>query len=219
MRAGLHYVAFNIGASTLFLLALGLLYGLLGTLNMAEMAARVAEVPAGDLALVEAAAGLLLVVFCAKAALLPMYLWLPQTYTQAPAAVAALFAIMTKVGAYSILRLYVLAFGPDAGASSLLAAQWLLPAAMLTLALGMIGVLAARSLSQLASFAVIGSMGTLLIAVGLFTAQATAAALYYMLHSTLAVAALFLIAEPLAGHVVEPLVYGRSTGLSPVERP
>ena len=67
MRAGLHYVAFNIAASTLFLVALGLLYGLLGTLNMAEMAVRVAEVPTGDLALVQAAAGLLIVVFCAKA--------------------------------------------------------------------------------------------------------------------------------------------------------
>src|SRR5690606_1569943 len=110
LRAGLHYVAFNIAASTLFLIALGLLYGLLGTLNMAELAVRVAQAPAQDLALVQAAAGLLLVVFCAKAALLPLYLWLPQTYTHAPAAVAALFAVMTKVGLYAVLRVCTLVF-------------------------------------------------------------------------------------------------------------
>jgi multicomponent K+:H+ antiporter subunit D len=77
MRAGLHYVVFNITASTLFLVALGLLYGLTGTLNMAEMALRVANAEPEDLALIQAASGILLVVFCAKAALLPMYLWLP----------------------------------------------------------------------------------------------------------------------------------------------
>ena len=195
VRAGVQYVVVNLVGSTLFLIAVGLIYSVTGTLNMADLAVKVPEVAAGDRALLHAGALLLLLVFGVKAALVPVHFWLPGTYGSTSAVVAALFAIMTKVGAYSILRLYVLAFGPEAGASALLAAQWLLPAAMLTLALGMIGVLAARSLSQLASFAVIGSMGTLLIAVGLFSAQATSAALYYMLHSTLAVAALFLIAE------------------------
>ena len=108
MRAGLHYVVFNIAASTLFLIALGLLYGLLGTLNMAEMSLRIATADAGDVALIRAASGLLLVVFCAKAALLPLYLWLPSAYARAPAAVVALFAIMTKLGVYAVLRGYTL---------------------------------------------------------------------------------------------------------------
>ncbi len=195
VRAGVQYVVVNLVGSTLFLIAVGLIYSVTGTLNMADLAVKVPAVEAGDLALLHAGALLLLLVFGVKAALVPVHFWLPGTYGSTSAVVAALFAIMTKVGAYCILRLYILAFGPEAGDSALLAAPWLLPAAMLTLTLGMIGVLAARNLSQLASFAVIGSMGMLLIAVGLFTAQATSAALYYMLHSTLAAAALFLIAE------------------------
>src|SRR5690606_14912410 len=113
MSAGLHYVAFNIAASTLFLIALGLVYGVFGTLNMAEIAVRVAEVPPGSLLLAKATIGLLLVVFCAKAALLPLYLWLPEAYTRAPAAVAALFTIMTKVGIYAVLRVSSLMLGDD----------------------------------------------------------------------------------------------------------
>ncbi|MBP7418521.1 MAG: hypothetical protein KA911_07950, partial [Xanthomonadales bacterium] len=94
--------------------------------------------------------------------------------------------------------LYVLAFGADAGAAAWLAAPWLLPAGLLTLVLGMTGVLAARSLGQMASFAVIGSMGMLLATVAVFTPQATSAALYYLIHSTLAAGALFLVADLVA---------------------
>lgn len=194
MRAGLHYVAFNIGASTLFLLALGLLYGLLGTLNMAEMAARVAEVPAGDLVLVEAAAGMLLVVFCAKAALLPLYLWLPQTYTLAPAAVAALFAIMTKVGLYAVLRVGTLSFGL-AGPLAGFAWPALQALGAVTLALAALGVLAARRLRMLAAYLVLGSAATLFVGFALATPGTIAAGLYYLVHSTLAGAALFLLAD------------------------
>src|SRR5690606_23946730 len=101
---------FNITASTLFLIALGLLYGTLGSLNMAEMAHRVANADPANLPLIRAASGILLVVFCAKAALVPLYLWLPNAYSRAPAAVAALFAVMTKVGIYAVLRVYTLMF-------------------------------------------------------------------------------------------------------------
>ncbi|KAF1699416.1 monovalent cation/H+ antiporter subunit D [Pseudoxanthomonas jiangsuensis] len=194
MRAGLHYVAFNITASTLFLIALGLLYGLLGTLNMAEIAVRVAEVPAQDLALVQAAAGLLLVVFCAKAALLPMYLWLPQTYTHAPAAVAALFAIMTKVGLYAVLRAGTLAFGA-AGPLDGFAWPALQVLGGITLALAALGVLAARQLRALAAYLVLASAATLFIAFALATSGTIGAGLYYLVHSTFAGAALFLLAD------------------------
>ncbi|MET3146583.1 UNVERIFIED_ORG: formate hydrogenlyase subunit 3/multisubunit Na+/H+ antiporter MnhD subunit [Xanthomonas axonopodis] len=114
MRVGLHYVVFNVCASTLFLIALGLLFGVFGTLNMAELSQRIADPPAQDVPLAKATLGLLLLVFCSKAALLPLYLWLPETYSRAPAAVAALFAIMTKVGLYGVLRVSSLWFGAGA---------------------------------------------------------------------------------------------------------
>ena len=198
MKAGVQYVAINLVGSTLFLISVGMIYSVTGTLNMADLAVKVPHIAAGDQALLQAGALLLLLVFCIKAALIPVHFWLPGTYANAPAAVAALFAIMTKVGAYCVIRLYTLAFGEDAGTSAWLAAPWLLPAALVTLTLGMLGVLAARRLGQLAGFAVIGSMGLLLIGIALFTPEALSAALYYLLHSTLAGAVLFLIAELIA---------------------
>ncbi|MDD2874406.1 MAG: monovalent cation/H+ antiporter subunit D [Azoarcus sp.] len=193
--AGVQYVVVNLLGSTLFLISVGMIYSVTGTLNMADLALKVPELAAGDRAILHVGALLLLLVFGVKAALVPLHFWLPGTYANAPAPVAALFAIMTKVGAYSIIRLYVLAFGAEAGVSSWLAAPWLLPAALLTLTLGMVGVLGARSLGQLAAFSVIGSMGTLLTAVGLFSEQALGAGLYYLVHSTFAAAALFLVAD------------------------
>lgn len=194
MRAGLHYVAFNIAASTLFLVALGLLYGLLGTLNMAEMAVRVSQLSGSHAALVQAAAGILLVVFCGKAALLPMYLWLPPTYTYAPAAVAALFAIMTKVGLYAVLRVGHLSFGTG-GPLDGFAWPALLVLGAITLALASLGALAERRLRTLAAYLVVCSAATLFIAFALATTGTIAAGLYYLVHSTFAGAALFLLAD------------------------
>ncbi len=195
MRAGLHYVVFNITASTLFLIALGLLYGLLGTLNMAEMALRVASAEPGDLPLIRAASGILLVVFCAKAALLPLYLWLPETYARAPAAVAAMFTIMTKVGIYAVLRVYALLFGEIAGPLAGWAWDWLLWTGAASLALATLGALAAASLRALAAYLVVASAATLFIAFALAQPGTVAAGLYYLPHSTFATAALFLLID------------------------
>ena len=195
MRAGLHYVVFNITASSLFLLALGLLYGMLGSLNMAEMARRIALAPAQDLPLIRAGAGLLLVVFCAKAALLPLHLWLPQTYARAPAAAAALFVLLSKVGAYAVLRVYTLLFGTAAGTLAGWAWDWLLPAALATLALATLGALAASTLRVMASYLVVASSATLFVAFGLRNPAGVAAGLYYLLHSSAATAGLFLLAD------------------------
>ncbi|WP_454259829.1 monovalent cation/H+ antiporter subunit D [Pseudoxanthomonas mexicana] len=194
MRAGLHYVAFNIAASTLFLIALGLLYGLLGSLNMAELSVRVAQLPPDDVALVQAAAGLLFVVFCAKAALLPMYFWLPETYTHAPAAVAGLFAIMTKVGLYAVLRLGTLSFGA-LGPLDGFAWPALLVLGAATLVLASLGVLAATRLRAQAAYLALGSAATLFVAFSLGTAGTMGAGLYYLVHSSFAGAALFLLAD------------------------
>jgi len=195
VKAGVQYVAINLIGSTLFLFAVGLIYSVTGTLNMADLAVGVRDTPAGDQALLHTGAVLLLLVFAVKAALVPVQFWLPGTYANAPAPVAALFAIMTKVGAYSIIRVYTLIFGGTSGEVAWVAEPWLMPAALVTLVIGAFGVLAARSLGQMVSFAVISSMGTLLAAVGVFEREAMAAALYYMIHSTLAGAALFLVVD------------------------
>ncbi|MFB9151423.1 monovalent cation/H+ antiporter subunit D [Roseovarius ramblicola] len=195
LKAGVQYVIYNLLGSTLFLFALGTLYAVTGTLNMADLAVRAAEIPVEDSALLRVGAMLLFLVFAIKAALLPLHFWLPNTYAEAPAPVAALFAIMTKIGAYAILRFYTLIFGPDLDVTANLIDEVLLFGALLTLAAGMIGILGARRLGRLAAFAAIGSMGTLLIAVAGFTPQSSAAALYYAIHSTLGGALLFVVVD------------------------
>ena len=195
IAAGMHYVVFNIAASTLFLIALGLLYGMLGSLNMAELAVRVAEVAPEDVALVRVTLGLLLVVFCAKAALLPMYLWLPEAYARAPAAVAALFVIMTKVGLYALLRVGSLWFGEAAGPFEDFGRGPLLVLGMATMLLGSLGVVGALRLRIAAAYLVLMSSGTLFVAFSLGQPGTIAAGLYYLPHSCFAAAAMFLVAH------------------------
>ena len=195
LQAGVQYVVMNLAGSTLFLFALGTLYGSTGTLNIADLAVKVAEIPTEEATLVRVSAMLLMIVFAVKAALFPVQFWLPGTYANAPAPVAALFAIMTKVGAYAIIRVHTIAFGPGVDATSDMAATWLFPAAVVTVAVGAFGVLGARRLLPLIAFSAVGSMGTLLLAVAAFSPQALTAALYYVVHSTFAAAALFLVAD------------------------
>ena len=118
LKAGVQYVIVNIVGSSLFLIALGLLYALTGTLNMADMGLRVAALGPDDQGLLRVAALLLVSVFALKAALVPLHLWLPRTYAVTTPAVAALFAIMTKVGVYSIIRVVPQIFGDGAGAAA-----------------------------------------------------------------------------------------------------
>ncbi len=195
LRAGVQYVTFNLVASTLFLFGLATIYSVTGTLNMADLAIKAATLPEGEAALLRVAGLLLLIVFGIKAALVPFHFWLPGTYANAPGPVAALFAIMTKVGAYSILRVFTLILPPSTPATGALYADILLPVALVTLAVGALGVLGARTVGRMVAFAAVASMGTLFVAVSQFTPAATTAALYYVLHSTLATAALFLIAD------------------------
>ena len=195
LRAGVQYVLFNLIGSTLFLFALGAIYAETGTLNMADLANRVALIgPEGTVG-IRVAAVLLLLVFAIKAAVVPLHFWLPSSYAEAPAPVAALFAIMTKVGAYAIIRVYTMIFPPGLEATAGLHEQWLLPAALISLGVGMVGVLAAKRLDRLAAFSIIGSMGMVMISISLFSPEGIAAALYYIVHSTLAGAALFLISD------------------------
>ena len=195
LRTGVQYVGFNLIGSTLFLFGLATIYAVTGTLNMADLAVKVASLPPGDAALVRVAGVMILIVFAIKAALVPFQFWLPGTYANAPGPVAALFAIMTKVGAYAIIRIFTLIFPPTTPATGTIFSDLLLPAAIITLVIGAIGTLGATTLPRLAAFAGIASMGTIFLAVASFTPEATAAALYYLIHSTLAGALLFLIAD------------------------
>ncbi|TGD43670.1 monovalent cation/H+ antiporter subunit D [Pseudotabrizicola sediminis] len=195
LRAGVQYVAFNLVGSSLFLFALAAIYSITGTLNIADLAVKAAALPEGDAALFRVAAVMLMMVFAIKGALVPLQFWLPGTYSNAPGPVAALFAVMTKIGAYSVIRFGVLVLPPGHPITGTLIADLMLPAALLTLVIGALGILGATTLSRLAAFAAVASMGTAFIAISAFTPASTAAALYYMVHSTLAGAALFLIVD------------------------
>ncbi|UNU10766.1 monovalent cation/H+ antiporter subunit D [Xanthomonas translucens] len=195
LRVGFHYVVFNVTSSTVFLIALGLLYALLGSLNMAELSQRIAQAPPENLRLIKASFGLLLLVFCAKAALLPLYLWLPETYARAPAPVAALFVVMTKVGLYAVLRVSTLILGNQAQALDGYGRAWLLWLGIGTLLLAALGVLAAVRLRVLVGYLVIVSAATLFIAFALDAPGTLGAGLYYLAHSSFVAAALFLVAD------------------------
>lgn len=195
VRAGLHYVLLNLAGSALFLIALGLLYGIAGTLNMADLARHVALADANQAPILAAAGLLLLVVFGLKAALLPLHFWLPTTYASASAPVAALFAIMTKVGVYAIIRVFTLIFGEEAGLLANLAQPWLWPLALLTVTVGTLGALAARDAQLLLANLVVVSAGTLLVGFALQNTQALSASLYYLLHSTWIAGGMFLLLD------------------------
>jgi len=194
-RAGLHYVVLNLCGSALFLIAVAALYGVTGSLNMADMADKVRQLDPADAPLVATAGVLLLVVFGLKAAIAPLYFWLPRAYAAASAPVAAMFAIMTKVGVYTIVRVYVQIFGNDAGNVANLILPWLWPLALITLVLGLLGALAARELRIQIAYLVIVSVGTLLAGVALNTQASLSATFYYLIHSTLVCGALFLLAD------------------------
>lgn len=196
-RAGLHYVVLNLIGSSLFLIAVGTLYAVTGTLNMADLAVKVAASAPEQSTLLRASALLLLAVFGLKAAILPLHLWLPALYSHAAAPVAALFAIMTKVGIYAILRTYTLIF-PAGGPAPDVAGDWLLTLALLTLAVGAVGVLGSRRLRELIAYLVVVSVGTLLAGIGQFNVSGITAALYYLPHTTLVTAGMFLLADLIA---------------------
>jgi len=193
--AGLHYIAINLLASSLFLIGAAMLYGVTGTLNMADMAQRLAQIPAADRGLLQAGAAILGLAFLTKAAMWPLNFWLVPAYTAASAPVAALFAIMTKVGLYAVLRLWTLFFPADPGAAAPFGGDALVWGGLATLGFGALGALASQHLGRLAGFSLIVSAGTLLAAIGLRQPAVTSGALFYLLSSTLAVSALFLLIE------------------------
>ncbi len=195
VKAGLHYIAINLFASSLFLIGAAMLYGVTGTLNMADLAMKIPLVPEADRGLLHAGAAILAIAFLAKAGIWPLNFWLVPAYSSASAPVAALFAIMTKVGFYTVLRLWTLLFSGQAGASAFFGGEWLVYGGLATLAVAAVSILAAQRLERMASLSILVSAGTLLAAIGFGQTALTSAALFYMVSSTLALCALFLLAE------------------------
>jgi multicomponent K+:H+ antiporter subunit D len=202
VRGGLHYIAINLTGSLLFLIGVSLVYGATGTLNMAQLSMMVPVLPEARLPMLQAGAAIMALAFLIKAGIWPMSFWLPTAYMAGAAPVAAMFAIMTKVGVYVILRLSFLIFGAGAGASAGFGAEVLIAGGMATIAFGFLGVLASQGLGRMAAHLVLVSSGTVLAAGGFVLAgegaDILAAALFYLLSSTLAISALFLLIEPMS---------------------
>jgi len=189
----MHYIAVNLVAALLFLIGVSLIYGTAGTLNMADLAARIPEIEPDRRMLMEAGAGILGVVFLIKAGMWPLCFWLPTAYSAASAPVAGIFAIMSKLGIYVILRLTMLLFGE--GPSAGFGAPVLLYGGMATLIFGIVGVLASQALGRLAGFSVLVSSGTLLMVLGINDGAVSSGALLYLVSSTLTISAFFMLIE------------------------
>jgi len=195
VRHGLHYITINLLASLLFLIGIALLYGVTGTLNMADIAQQLTQIPDSDRGLLHAGAAILAIAFLAKAGLWPLNFWLPPAYGSASAPAAAMFAILTKVGVYAVLRLWMLCFPDDAGPSASFGGNFLIWGGITTLAFGAVGMLASHQLARLTGYAVISSSGILIAAFGFSSPALSGGALYYLLSSTLAACALYLLVE------------------------
>lgn len=187
MKAGLHYVAVNLTAALLFLIGVALIYGVAGTLNMADLAGRADALAPPDRALLDAGAAILGIAFLVKAGSWPLNFWLPGAYSVAAAPVAAAFAMMTKVGLYAVLRLGTLMQEDE----TLWAALFYL--GLGTLLAGTVGMVATKHLARLVSYSVLASMGTLLATLGLQIEAMTAPALFYLIVSVLTTCLFFML--------------------------
>lgn len=195
VRASMQYVVINLVASSFFLIGVALIYAASGTLNMADLAVRAASMSDSERLLLETGAAVLAIAFLTKSAMWPLGFWLPTTYSAAAPPVAAMLVLMTKVGIYAILRLWLLVFADQADSLNALSGAVLVTGGLLTLAFGTIGLLGSQELGRMAGFSAIISSGTLLAAIGYGQPKVISAALFYLVSSTLAVAAFMLLME------------------------
>lgn len=195
VRAGLHYVVVNLVASLFFLVGTALIYGVVGTLNMADLAVKIKHIASMDIVLFEIGAALLGITFLIKAGMWPLNFWLMPTYSAAAAPVGAAFTLLSKVGIYVILRLTLLWFGPENEYFSHFGHTVLFYGGLITMAFGFIGILASQVLVRSAVYSVLVSSGTLLAAIGIGNTALIAGALFYIVSSTLALGAFFLLVE------------------------
>ncbi len=187
VRAGMTYVVISLLASALFIASLALLYTATGTVNMADLAGKMGELPVG---LRSGFAVLLVVVFGIKAALFPLFFWLPDSYPTAPSAVTAVFAgLLTKVGVYAIIRTQTLIFDDVTRPGTLL-----LVLAGGTMLVGVLGAIAQDDVQRILSFHIVSQIGYMVFGLALFTVAGLAAAIFYVMHHIVAKTTLFLAA-------------------------
>lgn len=204
LREAIKYVAINVFASSLFLIAIAYLYGAIGTLNMAHISERVAEV--GQTPLLTVISLVFLLVFSLKSGLL-LYQWLPGSYSVPPAAVAALFgALLTKVGIYALYRVFTLIFYHEPQITHSIIAVM----AIFTIIGGSIGAIAFRDVKQVITYNVVIAVGFILAALAIFTATSITGGIYYLLHDMIVKALLFI----LAGTIIYLTKTSRVDGMS-----
>ncbi|MET0985352.1 MAG: monovalent cation/H+ antiporter subunit D [Steroidobacteraceae bacterium] len=191
VKASLHYVAVNLLASFLFLIGVAMIYGMTGTLNMADLAGRIAVLAPGDRALFESGAAILGVAFLIKAGAWPLNFWLPSTYTAASSPIGAVFSLMTKVGVYAVLRVGTLLAAGSEQTSFIDVGLFYGGAA--TIAYAVIGMLGSHQLGRIVSLYVVASTGLLFMALGLRIDALTAPVLLYLASSVLATGAFFMV--------------------------
>lgn len=189
LREGFKYLVLNVIASTLFLLAITLLYSVTASLNMADVALKVAQVH--DQPIITLVAVLFMLTFGMKGALFPLYVWLPRSYFQAPAPIAALFAgMLTKVGVYALIRVMTLIFNHDPQFTRPI----LLFVAGATMLLGVFGAISQMNAKAILSYHIISQIGYMIMGLGLGTELALAGAVFYIAHHIIVKSGLFLVA-------------------------
>lgn len=188
MEGGVKYVSLNLLASVIFLTAIAMIYGLTGTLNLADIAVKLKDV--NNTGLINIAALLFFVGFGIKSAVFPLYFWLPSSYHTPPSAVGAIFAgLLTKVGVYAILRTFTLLFHPDEFMSTVL-----LIVSLGTMITGALGALIKRDLKRMFSYLIICHIGFMIGGLALFTSVSLGGAVFYLFHDMMIKTNLFLIA-------------------------
>ena len=188
LDAGVKYVVINLVATLVFITALGLVYGMTGTLNMADLHGRLAGAGSGGLR--AAVLMLFLAAFGIKAGVFPLYFWLPAAYHTLPPSVAAVFAgLLTKVGVYALMRITTLVFAADAA----VAKPVLLALAVATMISGVLGAAAHRDVRRILSFHIISQVGYMVLGLALLTPLAVAGAVFYLVHHIIVKANLFLV--------------------------
>lgn len=195
LRASMQYIAVNLAAALLFLIGIALIYASTGTLNMADLARQAANLAPGYVGLFKVGVAVMALAFLAKSAMWPLGFWLPTTYAAASPPVAAMLVLMTKVGAYVILRIWLLVFPDGDGPVARFGYDALMWGGMATIVFGAAGMLATDTAGRMAGYAAIVSSGTLLAVIGYGQPMAVTAALYYFIASTIAIAAFVLLIE------------------------
>jgi multicomponent Na+:H+ antiporter subunit D len=188
LQESFKYLVLNLLASTVFVASVGILYGVAGTLNMADLALKMAQTEQPGL--MTALSMLFLFVFGAKAAIFPLFFWLPDSYPEPPTAVSAIFGgLLTKVGVYALIRSFTLLFVQDIAFTH----SFILGLAALTMIIGVLGAIVQNHFKRILSYHIISQIGYMILGLGLYTPLALAGSIFYIIHHITVKTALFLV--------------------------